>query len=383
MGKSSPSYPIIRGKQLISCQANAEHWLCAAGYADRLTLDTFRQRLMLGASEVCDEVIVHLLSTMETDTHIPWRDLHLRNALHNLAAQQASSSLVTWLNSLTWDGTNRLDTFFIDYSGAKNDDYSRACARVMFLSAIARAYQPGCQADVMVVMIGKQGIGKSKSLMSLVPDETWFTDDLGGDLHDRRAAEGLQGKWLVEFGEFARINRATVEMVKSYISRRTDRYRPAYGRTAKDFPRQCIFIGTTNNHQPLQDLENRRFMPVHCPNPFISVSPDDRDQLWAEAVHRYRKQEPWWVLDGALLKAITEKQEDARHIDAWEELLRDKLRHQTQTSMLEAANLVSLKTDRLNRPETTRLGLALHALGFIRKRVRSGKDLCYAYERQP
>jgi predicted P-loop ATPase len=79
----------------------------------------------------------------------------------------------------------------------------------------------------MVVLIGEQGVGKSQGIEKLVPEQSWYTDDLGGDLADRRAGEGLQGKWLVEFSEFARINRATLEMVKSYLSRRVDHYRPA------------------------------------------------------------------------------------------------------------------------------------------------------------
>jgi putative DNA primase/helicase len=93
-------------------------------------------------------------------------------------------------------------------------------------------------------------------------------------------------------GEFARINRSTIDVTKSFLSRLTDSYRPAYGRVARDFPRQCIFIGTTNNPKPLQDVENRRFLPLWCPKTFIDLRPQERDQLWAEAVHRYQAGEP-------------------------------------------------------------------------------------------
>jgi putative DNA primase/helicase len=153
---------------------------------------------MFGKSEVTDDIIVHLLSEMEDDTRIAWRDQHLRNALLNIASEQAHSPLLQWLDGLTWDHTARLDRYFIEICGADDDAYSQACAKVMFLSAVARAYRPGCKADIMVVLCGAQGIGKSKSVVSLVPDEAWFTDDLGGDLHERRIAETLQGKWIVE-----------------------------------------------------------------------------------------------------------------------------------------------------------------------------------------
>jgi hypothetical protein len=102
---------------------NAEHWLKDAGHAPQLTLDTFRQRLMLGKSEVTDEIMVHLLGEMEADTRIAWRDQHLRNAMLNLASDQAHSSLLNWLDHLTWDHTARLDRFFIEVCGAADDAY--------------------------------------------------------------------------------------------------------------------------------------------------------------------------------------------------------------------------------------------------------------------
>jgi predicted P-loop ATPase len=379
---SRKPYPILRGKDhhLISCQINAEHWLRLSHHADALTYDRFRQRLMYGESEVSDELLIEFLSEMEDDTGIPWRDHHLRNAVIHVATQHATSCLTAWLDGLAWDEKARLDTFFT-ICGAPADPYTAACARVLFLSAVARAYQPGCQADVMVVMIGRQGIGKSQSLISLVPDESWYTDDLGSDLHERRAAEGLQGKWLVEFSEFARINRATNDMVKSFISRRTDRYRPAYGRTAKDFPRQCIFIGTTNDAQPLKDVENRRFMTIECPGYFVSIGASERDQLWAEAVHRYRHSEPWWILDKPLQDAIREHAEEARQHDPWEEVLRPWLQDVTQTTQHEVARLLDIPEVRLDRSLKTRLGIALAALGFRHKRVREGDQLKYRYER--
>jgi predicted P-loop ATPase len=187
---------------------------------------------------------------------------------------------------------------------------------------------------------------------------------------------------LVEFGEFARINRATIDMTKSFLSRLTDRYRPAYGRTAKDFPRQCIFIGTTNNRQPLQDVENRRFMPLWCPQYFIDLTPTYRDQLWAEAVSRYQAGEPWWLTDASLLTLAKQRQEEARQADAWEDILSEKLANQQHTTMAEVWTILGIKVDRLDKPIQTRLGLAMQALGWERKRVRSGNIRSYIYERK-
>jgi putative DNA primase/helicase len=285
-----------------------------------------------------------------------------------------------WLDGLTWDGKKRVWRFFPDAYGAEVSEYTQACAEVFFGSAVARAYDPGCQADVTVVLIGDQGIGKSRGLAALVPEPSWFTDDLGGDLHDRKVGEGLQGKWLIEFSEFARLNRAALDVVKAFLSRRVDHYRPAYGHVARDFKRQCVFIGTTNNRLPLQDLENRRFMPVHCPQEVIDIAPH-RDQLWAEAVSRYKAGEPWWIKDQALLKTVKERQDDARQHDEWEEILRHALKRVNQVTLTAAAKRLGLPMDRFDKSLQTRLGLVMKTIGFTRRRASTG-DRAYSWVRE-
>jgi predicted P-loop ATPase len=231
-------------------------------------------------------------------------------------------------------------------------------------------------------MIGPQGIGKSRGIAELVPDPAWYTDDLGGDLYERKAAEGLQGKWLIEFGEFARINRATIDVVKAFISRRVDHYRPAYGRLPKDFPRQCIFDGTINNPLPLQDLENRRFMPISCPKQMSDIA-GQRDQLWAEAVYRYKAGETWWLTDKDVLAEVKARQEDARQHDEWEEVLKETLVGVDSISLREVADRLHIPVERLDKSVQTRLGLVMKAIGFTRKRERSMGGLRYRWVREP
>jgi predicted P-loop ATPase len=369
-------------KQLISCQHNAIAWLDKHGIAPHIILDTFRQSILITGEPLSDEIIVDLVRQMEAATMIRWADTHVRSAVLSIASRQASSSLKAWLESLVWDEVPRLDTFFAHTYHADYSPYTSACADVLFLSAVARAYQPGCKADVMVVLIGDQGLGKSKGIEELVPEQWWYTDDLGGDLYDRKAAEGLQGKWIVEFGEFARINRATLEVVKAFLSRRVDHYRPAYGHMAKDFPRQCIFVGTTNNPLPLQDLENHRFMPVHC-HGFSSDIVEKREQLWAEAVARYKAGVPWWITDPTLLKTVKEQQEDARQHDEWEDLLRESLTGVTKITLAEVAEKLGVKADRLEKSVQIRLGLVMKAIGFTRQREMKHGTRAYYWIRAP
>ena len=337
----------IRGGQgkIISCQHNALVWLNMEGNAHHITLDTFKQSIMVDGVPLTDETTIEMVRKMEASMKIRWAEAHVYNALVSLGNHHKESSLTRWLDSLQWDGKKRLWRFFPDMYGAEVSEYTEACGYVLFLSAAARAYQPGCKADVMVTLIGDQGLGKSKGIEELVPDHSWYTDDLGGDLSDRKVGEGLQGKWLVEFSEFARINRSTLEVVKAFLSRRVDHFRPAYGRVAKDFPRQCVFVGTSNNPVPLQDIENRRFMPVWCRQQLGDIAAQ-RDQLWAEAVHRYKAGEAWWVTDENLLTTVKERQEDARQHDEWEEVLKESLIGFNTITLSDAAKRLGIGADR-------------------------------------
>jgi predicted P-loop ATPase len=198
-------------------------------------------------------------------------------------------------------------------------------------------------------------------------------------LTDRKAGEGLRSKWLIEFSEFTRINRATVDIVKAFVTRRSDHYRPPYGRIPKDFPRTCFFVGSTNDDHPFHDQQNRRFMPIQCNTADPAKIASNRDQLWAEAVSRYRAGEKWWVTNPTLLDAVSEKQEDARQADHWEEVLREAIGHMQTIKMSDATSALKLYNDRVDRSAQTRIGLALKRIGYTRQRVGQGKDRAYVW----
>jgi predicted P-loop ATPase len=233
----------------------------------------------------------------------------------------------------------------------------------------------------MLVLIGDQGLGKSMGMANLCHDPTWFTDDLGCDLFDRKSGEGLQAKWLVEFSEFSRINRATLDVAKAFITRRADRYRPPYGRISKDFPRTCIFIGTTNDDHPLHDRENRRFMPIHCVKADVAWIVTNREQLWAEAVTRYRQGIKWWVTDTTLIAAVTEKQEEARQGDFWEQLISEFNPNATSITMHDVLCALKLDASKADKSTQTRIGILLKSMGYTRKQVRDGQKRHYEWER--
>lgn len=199
-----------------------------------------------------------------------------------------------WLESLTWDGKERLDTLLIDYLGAEDNDLTRAMTRKHFTGAVARVMRPGCKYDYILTLIGPQGIGKSTLVKIMGGD--WFDDSLT-IIEGKEGMEQIRGKWLIEFGELTNYKKSTSEAYKAFISKQEDSYRPAYGRKVEVYPRQCVFFATTNESAFLKgDTGNRRFWTVECDKDIIykdvwETLPDEREQIWAEAVQRFKQGE--------------------------------------------------------------------------------------------
>lgn len=223
-----------------------------------------------------------------------------------------------WLDTLEWDGVERLDTMLVDYLGAEDNALTRAMTRKHFTAAVARVMRPGCKYDYILTLIGPQGIGKS-TLVKIMGGG-WFDDSLTS-IEGKEGMEQLRGKWLIEFGELTNYKKSTSEAYKAFISKQEDSYRPAYGRKVEVYPRQCVFFATTNEPAFLKgDTGNRRFWTVECDRdlPVKDVwtdLPKERDQLWAEAVHRYTAGEALY-LPRELEKAAQARQEEHNEIAA-------------------------------------------------------------------
>lgn len=220
------------------------------------------------------------------------------DAVNVVAQQNQYHPVRDYLDSCTWDGVPRVDTLLIDYLGAEDSAYTRAVTRKTLTAAVARIYRPGCKFDYMLTLRGRQGIGKSTILAKLGGE--WFSDTFS-TMQGKEAYEQALGVWLVEVGELAGMRKAEAETIKLYISKQSDRFRPAYGRRTQEFPRQCIFIGTTNEAQFLRDTTgNRRFWVVDTPNDaernlWEELTPETVRLIWAEAVEFYKAGEPLYL----------------------------------------------------------------------------------------
>ena len=196
-----------------------------------------------------------------------------------------------YLTKLKWDGIERVDRALIHIMGAEDNIYTREAFRIMMVGAVKRIFQKGCKFDSMLVLQSEQGAGKSTFIQKL--GKQWFSDSLSS-MDGKGAFEQLQGNWILEVAELSAMRRSEVECVKNFISKVEDSFRPAYGRVIKNFPRQCIFIGTTNRDEFLKDdTGGRRFLPVKVKANanthliFEKGFDDYVDQLWAETVQMY------------------------------------------------------------------------------------------------
>ena len=279
--------------------------------------------------------------------HPPWRDadtaqlvayvdkrygtFSARNyelALTKVADDRAYHPIREYLNSLPpWDRVPRMDTLLIDYLGAEDSPYTRAVTRKTLVAAVARILSPGVKHDSILVLNGKQGIGKSTLFSKL--GRQWYSDSLSiSDMKDKTAPEKLQGYWLLELGELAGIKKMDVETVKSFITRTDDKYRPSYGRAVESHPRQCIIVGTTNSDGGfLRDITgNRRFWPVRVSGggKYHAWELTETDQIWAEAIVRYTEGEELFLKGDIALAAFAE-QRDAMENDDREGLVAEYL----------------------------------------------------------
>lgn len=219
-----------------------------------------------------------------------------------------------YLNGLTWDGEERLDRLLVDYLGAEDTEYVRTVTRKTLVAAVARIFNPGVKYDSMLVLVGKQGVGKSYILKKLAGD--WHSDSLI-TVQGKEAFEQIQGAWVIEMAELSALRRAETEHIKHFLSKQEDVYRAAYGRRTQRYPRQCIIIGTTNEWEFLKDTTgNRRFLPVQVHGGgrvFMDLTDHIVDQLWAEARERYRGGEKLY-LQGEVERKATEIQTE--HLEA-------------------------------------------------------------------
>ncbi len=227
------------------------------------------------------------------------KDDNIWSALVNISDENSYHPIKEYLEGLPpHDGKKRVDYFLERYLKAEAPArYMRAVSRKTIVAMVARIFEPGIKFDTMLVLEGSQGLRKSTAIMTLA-GKPWFSD-VNLNLKNKDSISDMSGKWVLEQGEMNVMTKHDVAELKQFLSRDTDRMRPSYGRKSQDYPRQSVFIGTTNEDIYLKDTSgSRRFWPVAVKSECdIEAIVKDRDQIFAEALALYKGGEPIWIAD--------------------------------------------------------------------------------------
>jgi len=335
-------------------------------------------RTPLEGEELSDAAWVYVSHWFSIRRFVTFKKDAIQDVLVTSAKARAINSLRNHLDAITWDGKRRLNTWLTDYCGAASGLYTQFVGRAWMVSTVARAFVPGCQVDHVLVLEGKQGMGKTSVFRILGGD--WYTSFSVSRIDDKDARMHLHTAWIVEIAELASLQYSDMVKAKAFLTERIDRYRPPYGRFMLEQPRRCVFGGSTNESDYIRDATGaRRFWPVKVDRIDLEGLARDRNQLIAEAIDAFKSGVKWWPLahEAALLGMLEEQQESRMATDPWEQILSQRYATSPKGSEIQPAtlyDLCGLDRAKQDRAAASRIGAIMRKMGFERTRTTLGGD---------
>ena len=363
----------------------------------RIGLDRFRDEIMLAAPGTDqwrpfgDADYVWLRAHLETGMtgFGPISKDMARDVVLAVAAEQEFDSATMWLESLPDDGGSRCETFLIDYFGAEDTPYVRAVSLYLWTALAGRVMQPGCKADMVPILVGEQGLGKSTAISALVPSVDFFTEVSFAEKDDDLSRK-MRGKLIAEIGELRGLHTKELEAIKAFITRTHEQWIPKYREFTTLFPRRLVFVGSTNADQFLADATgNRRFLPVRVSRVAVDKVKAVAPLCWAEARRLFQAGGVQWANAERLGKAV---HEEYAFQDAWEESVKRWLAEPLFADDGEVSNLdqplkiadvlvgsLGYDPKSIKRGDEMRMGALLKNLGYSRKRIQVSGVQGYYY----
>lgn len=337
---------------------------------ERMFGDRLRYNLLFRQVEFDGQMLDQSDARLEFTVSHKWKGKSSREDVADIvvriAKQNSYSPVVEYLDHVNgiYKGTEILDNLAHRHFGTSDPLHQLLLIRFL-VSAVARAYVPGCQVDTALILQGEQGYGKSTFFRTLASPD-WFDDSLGS-ASDKDERLKLHRAWMIEWAELEAIfKRKDIAAVKAFMTTKIDLIRPPYGRSIEAFKRASVIVGTTNQQEFLNDTTgSRRFWVIPIQQPINRERLEsERDRIWAAAVEIYRQGEPWWLTDDEEA-VINETRHPFQMLDPWHDLIADYVEFKTEVSTAEILEIViQLPIDRYDRQSSIRINGVLKRLGW-------------------
>ncbi len=342
------------------------------GLGSTIRWNELAQRVEWNGKPLQDHHLIDIRMMIENEKYEPAPG-DILPAVMRHARENAYHPVREYLKAQDWDGKPRLDKWLQSCLGAPDTLFVRLAGRRTLVAAVARAFQPGCKVDTVLILEGDQGVKKSTAIATLFGKD-WTAESVNLFDQHNKMVMSMMGAWVVELAEFIAIQKRDENMVKGMLSMSSDRVVLPYAKMASDHPRQCIFFGTINPGESgyLTDTTgNRRYWPVVATEADLDLIAKNRDQIWAEAYHAYTQGEIWWI-DTVEESSLAQQAVKGREVyDSWQEILERKLDDLPHVTTSEALNLIGVLNDRIDRRAELRIANCLKALGW---RLAIAKD---------
>jgi len=382
LARDANDWPVLRRKKNGRIESNYLNIhsavACSSFCQMHIGYDTFRAELMQAPAgsergqlrPFADNHYGQLRRALEQRGFYSTSVDNVRQAVAEVGAANTFDSAQDWLESLSHDGRERCVTFLTTYFGAPDTDYTRAVSLYLWTALAARVMSPGCQADMAVIMVSSQGERKSTGISSLVPRPEQFVE-LNLDESDDDLARKMSGCLIGELAELRGLATRDLESIKSFITRKHEKWVPKYKEFANTYPRRLIFIGTTNKREFLADeTGERRFLPVDV----VKANPEairrDLEQLWAEARELYDVIGIAWQRAEALGRIAVKAYKVS---DAWDDSIAmwcDAHLDCGFTTTDVATGALGIDVKHVNRATEMRIARVLTGIGYTKKAVK-------------
>lgn len=381
--------------KILATVENLASALRKPGYSGiQIKFDQFRDEIMFAPpvsdqwAAFSDPDYTRLRITLENKGFKPVGREIIRDVVLLIANENQFDSAIAWLGQQHWDGVQRVEPFLAHYFGVEDTEYSRAVSRYLWTAMAGRVLKPGIKTDMVPILVGEQGAGKSSAVAAMVPDQEFFCEISFSEKEDDLSRK-MRGRLIAEIGELRGLHTKELEAIKAFITRTHENWIPKYREFATQFPRRLVFIGTTNKDEFLADeTGNRRWLPVKVGQVDVAGIKADCLQLWAEAA----------VLFGlsGVEYSQAEKLSGEAHIehtmgDPWAELVSEWLdKEDPYTGIVPRTckflqttdvlkNAIGVDAKNVSIREEKRIAAVLKQLGYTRKKMRVGKATLWVF----